>query len=205
MLPFVTLCKLCLKFNQQEENGRDLYHTYSDTGERLYQRRRSSVSQKPYSTIQKFSTLEPVLNQPQYPVQLAVSHETSDEHDDHLHYNDISRGQDLNRRTPLPDILNGYPKDDQNNETQSMVEMDGSNETNCSNENVIHENKTVPEPKATDENVARENSLFGLTSVKLTEKENMTEIQESEQESSSFHDLNVSPVPTPKVRTFKPF
>ena len=163
------------------------------------------MSQKPYSTIQKLSTLEPVPNQPQSPAQLTVGHETSDDRDDHLHQNDIPRGQDLKRRTPLPDIPSGYPKDDPNNETQLMVEMDGSNETNCGNENVIQENKTVPEHKATDENVGRENSLFGLTSVKLTEKENMNRIQESEKESSSFHDLSVSPVPTPKVHTFKLF
>ena len=133
-----------LNLISREENGRDLYHTYSDTGERLHQRRRSSVPQKPYS-IQKFSTLEHVPDQPQFPAQLTVGHETSDERDDHLHQNDIPRGQDLNRRTPLPDIPNGYPKADPNNETQLMVEMDGSNETNCSNENIIQENKTVPE------------------------------------------------------------
>ena len=194
MLP----CVISLKFNSQEENGRDLYHTYSDTGERLYERRRSSVSQKPYSTIQKFSTLEPVPNHPQSPTQF--SHESSDEHSDHPYYNDIPRGQDLNRRTPLPDIHNGYSKDDQNGE---ILSRDGSDETNGINENVIHENTTISEVETTGENVARENSLFGLTSVKLAEKENMSRIQESEQESPSFHDLDVSPVPTPKVHIFK--
>ena len=157
------------------------------------------MSQKPYSTIQKFSTLEPVPNHPQSPAQFIGRHESSDEHDDHPYYKDKPRSQDLNRRTPLPDIANEYSKDDQSSEIQPMLERDGNSESNGSNENIIHENKTISEV----ENVARENSLFGLTSVKLAEKENMGRIQESEQESPSFHDLDVSPVPTPKVHIFK--
>ena len=202
-------------FLLQEDYPRDIYHSYSDTGERLYRRRKSSVPQKQY--LAKNSISYPGV-QPRHSghsvesLQLSSNRSPTPEiiykRGSYPNVTEFPLKKDLNKRAPLPDITPGYTRDEEKNDKQCVSESDGSSETS-SNYNLVEgghdrQNKSSSKSKESENPVEREVSLFGLTSVKFAEKEreNMKKLDEQQEENLNFRELDVSPVPTPKVIFF---
>ena len=205
----------------QEDEPRDIYHTYSDTGERLYGRRKSSVPQKPYpkkNSISQLSAyprhsghsveslgLQKLVERETASPQLSPSGSPTPDINSYPKGTEFTVKEDLNKKTPLPDITPGHTRNTDKNYEQSILDTDGSSETS-SNYNSIEggqdeRSKMSPKWKESDNPVEREVSLFGLTSVKLgeKEKETMKKVEEQQEYYENFNDLDVSPVPTPKV------
>ena len=165
------------------------------------------MSQKPYPNIksntldinnQKLNSLEPVSCEQSYtqPVLRSESSDTSGSIGDF-------QGKEFNKKTPLPQISNTLSNNGLVNGDCSSADPNGGSGTNYKVDTTINVTpKTkMAESKNMSEDVGREGSVFGLTSVKYKDKEHakMSTMEESDQTSVTFHDLSVSPVPTPKV------